>query len=306
MKVGGRQVIKTVDRYYLPINIIQRLPYIQMEPNTAEEFDTLPHVILTQGGEWDPTALDHILTDDDDWVSKVKRSDDQEDDSPFDIRGEYKHREPVKAGVQVDNPTGPPNKDPDDIEVNFHAADATMEIHQAHQEVSNLSVVYVYEGEGMPDDEVETVEEEDETKEDLEANTPPVETKTKPIDYSKYRRQFLHVPVEKIKRTSITAELLAGARALSLADRHHFELNLSDLLDKSMQYKRNWLLNVIAARQRFERQQANFEGNQTPSIANSKLIKWTFEATTQNAATVVHGPKANQTFKSPNPALNIH
>jgi len=73
---------------------------------------------------------------------------------------------------------------------------------------------------------------------------------------------------------SITAELLAGARALSLADRHHFDLNLSDLLDKSTQYKRNWLLNVIAARQRFERQQATFEGIQTLSIANSKLIKW--------------------------------
>jgi len=72
-----------------------------MEPNTAEEFDTLPHVILTQGGEWDPTALDHMLTDDDDWVSKVKRDDDQECDSPFDNRGECKHREPVKAGVQI-------------------------------------------------------------------------------------------------------------------------------------------------------------------------------------------------------------
>jgi len=72
----------------------------------------------------------------------------------------------------------------------------------------------------------------------------------------------------------ITAELLAGARALSLADRHHFELNLSDLLDKSTQHKRNWLLNVVAARQRFERQQANFEGDQSLSTANSKLIKW--------------------------------
>jgi len=71
-----------------------------------------------------------------------------------------------------------------------------------------------------------------------------------------------------------TAELLAGARALSIADRHHFDLNLSDLLDKSTQHKRNWLLNVIAARQRFERQQANYEGIQTLSIANSKLIKW--------------------------------
>jgi len=84
----------------------------------------------------------------------------------------------------------------------------------------------------MPDDEVETVkEEEDETKEDIEGNTAPVETKPKPIDYSKHRRHFLHVPVEKIRKT--------------------------------------------------------------------------FAATTQNAASVAHGPKANQSLKSPNPALNI-
>jgi len=216
---------------------------MQMEPNTAEEFDALlaPHVILTQGGEWDPTVLDHMLTDNPDWVSKVKRKEDQEYDSPFDDRGEHKHREPVRAGVAIDNPTGPPSEDPDDvevnlhngdIEVNFHADDATREAHQACQEVFNLNKIFVYEGEGMPDDEVETVEEEeDETKEDIEANAPPVETEPKPVDYSKYRRQFLHVPVEKINET--------------------------------------------------------------------------FAAATQNAASVVCGPKANQTLKSPNPALNI-
>ena len=84
----------------------------------------------------------------------------------------------------------------------------------------------------MPDGEVETVEEEeDETKVDIEANTPPAETKPKPVDCSKCRRHFLHVPVEKIKRT--------------------------------------------------------------------------FAATTQNAASVAYGPKANHTLKCPNPALNI-
>jgi len=169
MKVGGRQVIKTVDGCYLPINIIRGLPCIQMEPNTAKEFDTLPHVTLTQGGEWDPTALDHMLTDDPDWVSKVKREEDQEHDSSFDNRGECKHREPVRAGVTIDNPTGPPSEDPDDIEVNlhngeievnFHADDATREVHQAHQDVSNLNKIFVYEGEGMPDAEVEMVEDE--------------------------------------------------------------------------------------------------------------------------------------------------
>jgi len=152
MKVGGRQVIKTVDGHCVPINIIQGLPCIQMEPNTAEEFDTLPHVTLTQGGEWDPTVLDRTLTDNPDWVSKAKREEDQEYNSPFDNRGEYKHREPVRAGVAIDNPTGPPSKDPDDIEVNlhngkievnFHADNATREVHQAYQDVLNLNKTFV-------------------------------------------------------------------------------------------------------------------------------------------------------------------
>jgi len=241
MKVGGRQVIKTVDGCYIPINVIRGLPCIQMRPNAAEEFDTLPHVMLTQGGEWDPTVLDHMLTDNDDWVSKAKRDEDQEFDSPFNNMGEHKCREPIRAGVPIENPTGPTSKDPDDIEVNFHngdievnfhADDATRQAHQAHQEASNLNKTYVYEGKGMPDDEVETVEEEeDKTKEDIEANTPPVETKPKPIDCSKCQRQFLRVPVEKIRKT--------------------------------------------------------------------------IAAATQNAASVVCGPNANQTLKSPNPALNI-
>jgi len=192
----------------------------------------LSHVTLTQGGEWDPAVLDHGLTDNDNWVSKAKREDDQECDSPFDKRGEHKHEEPVKAGVQIDNPTGPHSENPDDIEVNFHAADATVQAHQECKEASNLNKIFDYEGEGMPDNEVETVEEDDGNKENMETNTPPAETKSKPIDYSKRRPHFLHVPVKKIRKT--------------------------------------------------------------------------FTDATKNAASIVCGPKANQTCKSPNPALNIN
>jgi len=188
-------------------------------------------------GKWNRTQGECITF----CESKVKQDEDQEHDSPFDNRGEHKHKEPVRAGVPIENPTGPPSKEPDDIEVNFHSGEievnfhadnATRQVHQACQEASILNKTCVHEGEGMPDDEVEPIEEEEgETTEDLEANTPPVETKPEPVDYSKCQRQFLHVPTEKIRRT--------------------------------------------------------------------------FAAATQNAASVVHGPKANQTLKSPNPALNI-
>jgi len=46
------------------------------------------------------------------------------------------------------------------------------------------------------------------------------------------------------------------------------------------------------------------EGNSNIDVPVEK-IKRTFTATTQNAASIVCGPKANQTLKSPNPALNI-
>ena len=83
LKAGGRQVIITQDGYYIPINIIRGLPYIHMEPNTAEEFERLPHIVLTQGREWDPSVLDYILTDNENWVDEVKREDDPVYDSPF-------------------------------------------------------------------------------------------------------------------------------------------------------------------------------------------------------------------------------
>jgi len=73
---------------------------------------------------------------------------------------------------------------------------------------------------------------------------------------------------------SITDELLIGAGALPLADRHHFDHNLIELLDKSTPCKKNWLLNVLPTKQRQARRQAAALEEQTLSLANSKLLKW--------------------------------
>jgi len=133
----------TRDGHCVPVNVIRGLPCIQVEPNTAEEFDKFQHVALAEGGEWDPTALDHILTDDKNWVSKVKREGDPACESPFDSRGECKHREPPTIGNAVKSLAGPPNEDPDDIEVNFHKVDATTEIYKACHQATNLNKIYV-------------------------------------------------------------------------------------------------------------------------------------------------------------------
>ena len=47
LKVGGRQCIRTLDGYILPLDIIHGLPYLKMEPNSDTEWNELPHVILT-------------------------------------------------------------------------------------------------------------------------------------------------------------------------------------------------------------------------------------------------------------------
>ena len=202
IKAGGRQVIVTKDGYYIPINIIRGLPYFSMEPNTDKEFEELPHVILTQGGDWDPSVLDYMLTDREDWVNEVKRDDDPKFESPFDLRGEYKDRQPPQIGTTTKSPKQRPRVNPDDLEIQYHDVDSQLEIHKAFHKASNLNRVYVYEGEGMPDDATTSTEplsdSDDETG--YEAIS-PVETKSRPIDYSKYRSRFLHVSTEKIRRT---------------------------------------------------------------------------------------------------------
>jgi hypothetical protein len=61
---GGLQRIQTNAGYVIPINIQNGLPYVKMRPYTDEEWDTLPHVILTSDVNWDPAVLDDTLDDD--------------------------------------------------------------------------------------------------------------------------------------------------------------------------------------------------------------------------------------------------
>ena len=61
VKVGGLQCIITNDAYVLPLNIVNGLPYLPMRPHTDEEWETLPHVPLTQDNEWNPTSLDSVI-----------------------------------------------------------------------------------------------------------------------------------------------------------------------------------------------------------------------------------------------------
>ena len=59
VKVGGKQCVITLEKYVIPITIRDGLPRIKMRPFTDEEWDTLPHVIITDPSPWDPRVLDY-------------------------------------------------------------------------------------------------------------------------------------------------------------------------------------------------------------------------------------------------------
>ena len=47
IKAGGKQLIKTVDNYVIPLNVKNALPRMQLRPYSDKEWNDLPHVVLT-------------------------------------------------------------------------------------------------------------------------------------------------------------------------------------------------------------------------------------------------------------------
>ena len=90
IKVGGKQHIRTLDGYIIPLDIKSGLPYVPMRPFTDAEWDALPHVILTGDADWNPSVLDHSLVDDDTWYDTVPDLPDALGGNPFDAEGNYR------------------------------------------------------------------------------------------------------------------------------------------------------------------------------------------------------------------------
>jgi hypothetical protein len=64
---GGLQHIQTLDGYIIPLSIQDGLTRLDIRPYTDQEFDTLPHIILTSKLERDSSVLDHIFKVDEQW-----------------------------------------------------------------------------------------------------------------------------------------------------------------------------------------------------------------------------------------------
>ena len=62
--VGGKQRIQTQDGHHMPLHIRDGLPYMAIRPFTDLEWETLPHIELTEAANgahdsWSPTSIDH-------------------------------------------------------------------------------------------------------------------------------------------------------------------------------------------------------------------------------------------------------
>ena len=213
MKVGGKQCIRTLDGYLIPLDIINGLPYMQMHPNTDKEWKELPHIILTSGDEWDPTVLDNVISDKEDWYNTLKDLDKGLIKTPFDQYGNYRHRQPVDP-VEIAEDTVDPDMpelhwrrgdDSSDDESSDGSVDSDdesegepeMNLHDTYDAVSNLNLCYVCfdaEATGTVDDDLG-----DNYEKKVEIENPEIQKKK--VDYETYKPYFLHVPTKKIRKT---------------------------------------------------------------------------------------------------------
>ena len=58
---GGKQRVKTLDGYAIPLQIRGGLAYMDMHPPSNDELNDLPHVVLTSDINWDPSIVDNEM-----------------------------------------------------------------------------------------------------------------------------------------------------------------------------------------------------------------------------------------------------
>ena len=90
-KIGGTQSITTPNGYAIPLNIVEGLAYMKMRPYTDREWNELPHVILTSDVPWDPSFLDDVIDDENEWFDAISDLPAAVMDNPFDEVGDYRN-----------------------------------------------------------------------------------------------------------------------------------------------------------------------------------------------------------------------
>jgi hypothetical protein len=84
---GGKQRI-LIDRYQMPLDFKNGLPYLWCRKPTPGELESLPHIIMTSDVEWHPSQYDK---DYDDFAAFYDPSEEDHEERHFDQYQEYWH-----------------------------------------------------------------------------------------------------------------------------------------------------------------------------------------------------------------------
>ncbi|KAL7490689.1 hypothetical protein ACHAWT_001041 [Skeletonema menzelii] len=90
LEFGGTQCIKTVDGYRIPLDIQDGLAYFNTRPFTDEEFEKLPHVVMTSNEPWRPSSFNSVISDDPTWYESQPDEPLPNADN-FNAHGEFLH-----------------------------------------------------------------------------------------------------------------------------------------------------------------------------------------------------------------------
>ena len=106
IKVGGTQLITTLDGYSVPLLIRDGLAYAtSLGRPTDQDMDTYPHVFFTSPDEWDPSVLDHDPPHLD-GLDPSQVSDQTFGDPMFDAYGDFNERIIANLNILLDAPPG--------------------------------------------------------------------------------------------------------------------------------------------------------------------------------------------------------
>ena len=106
IKIGGAQLITTLDGYSIPLLIRDGLAYAtSLGRPTDQDMDTYPHVFFTSPDEWDPSVLDHDPPHLD-GLDPSQVSDQPFGDPMFDAYGDFNERIIANLNILLDAPPG--------------------------------------------------------------------------------------------------------------------------------------------------------------------------------------------------------
>ena len=104
VKVGGTQLITTLDGYSVPLLIKDGLAYAtSLGRPTDQDMDTYPHVFFTSPDEWDPSVLDHDPPHLD-GLDPSQVPDQPLGDPMFDAYGDFNERIIANLNILLDAP----------------------------------------------------------------------------------------------------------------------------------------------------------------------------------------------------------